>query len=99
MQFNRQVNSEHTKCVRFTLSVLILYTLNLIIDDMIHGGRHLAETGSSKIIARLITIHGLLSNFTMQNNCFMVALWRKRTFNNFTLQQFAILLKICVKKM
>ena len=64
---------------------------------MILSCRHLAETGSSKIIARLFTIQELLSNFTMQNNCFMVTLWRKCTFI-FTLQQLAFLLKICVKR-
>ena len=43
----------------------------------------LGETGSSKFIARLVTIQVLLSNFTMQNNCFMITLCRKSTFNNF----------------
>ena len=34
----------------------------------------LGKTGSSKFIARLVTIHVLLSNFMMQNNCFMITL-------------------------
>ena len=34
----------------------------------------LGETGSSKFIARLVTIQVLLSNFMMQNNCFMITL-------------------------
>ena len=58
----------------------------------------LGETGSSKFIVRLVTIQVLLSNFTLQNNCFMITLCRKCTFNNFTLLQFALLLEICVKR-
>ena len=34
----------------------------------------LGETGSSKFIARLVTIQVLLSNFMMHNNCFMITL-------------------------
>ena len=40
----------------------------------------------------------ILSNFTMQNNFFTITLRRKCTFNNFTLQQFVLLLELCVKR-
>ena len=51
------------------------------------------KTGSSKFIARLVTIQVLVIEFYNAKQLF----YDHSTFSNFTLPQFALLLEICVK--
>ena len=74
------VYSEHTKYVRFTVSVLVAAILD--------------ETVTSKFIARLIANQVLLWNFTSQNDCFTITSMTKCTIKYVTLQQFSFLQKI-----